>query len=244
MEAIQEANENATPESAASPPRPIADAKRASKAHFLAVLAWTVVLGLGACHHRSTDDVRPVTTPMRAFDVALRRWGPAMPWTPFVARLLATSSTAATDEAKGRSRREENVVVGIAYLAVTVLRWIVYPLVRHCQCTSDHVFLAMSLSAMLVTEMALVADAWEDGRVEREFDPCRAWWMHLCWLQAAVLLILLYGDMYYTARYFHTPEEIGISYAMGTTLFMVPMGLFTRRTMERRSVRRTSIETN
>lgn len=206
----------------------------------IACLAWTVVLAVGAMQHRHEDASAPPSTPLQGFDVWLRRMGPAMPWMPFLVRVATqASSRAEGGHETGDTHLQvgENVVVAAAYLFATVLRWIVYQLVRGCKCTSDHVFLAMSLSAMLVVEIALVLDQRTKQHAPQTHLSTHVSWMYLCLLQSAVLLVLLYGDMYYTARYFHSPEDIGISYSMGMICFMIPMGVFLRWTLARRTER-------
>jgi len=209
----------------------------------LACLAWTLVLALGTMQHRHDEASAPPITPLHGFDVWLRRIGPTMPWMPFLVR-VATQASKRTEGGheteETRMQTGENVLVAASYLFATVLRWIVYQLVRSCKCTSDHVFLAMSLSAMLVVEIALVLDQRTNQRPPQTHLSAQNSWMYLCLLQAAVLLVLLYGDMYYTARYFHPPEDIGISYAMGMVCFMIPMGFFLRWTLARRSERSAS----
>lgn len=180
-----------------------------------------LVLALG-CFDQ-TNEITYVRVPeylnVETFDVALRTVGPVLPAFPFFSRTIIRGHLI---RRKGRDTLE----VGLVYLIVTLVRMIVYAFVKECRCTSDHVFLSMSLSTVLVTEMVL--GMYDRRWIDRDGTWGRAlWrWSNLCTFQAAFLLILLYVDMYQTARYFHPPLEVAISYVMGIVLFKLPMGLF------------------
>eukprot|EP00240_Pyramimonas_obovata_P012729 CAMPEP_0118944176 /NCGR_PEP_ID=MMETSP1169-20130426/39780_1 /TAXON_ID=36882 /ORGANISM="Pyramimonas obovata, Strain CCMP722" /LENGTH=249 /DNA_ID=CAMNT_0006889609 /DNA_START=165 /DNA_END=914 /DNA_ORIENTATION=- len=221
----------------------------------LCTLVWLAVITIGILGNiNDTEPIpRRVNHPLVPFDRLVRKAGPLIPFTAVLPRMLmpTTSRVASAGAATFAIYLLITVVRIVLYLGVDM----VAP-----KSLADHILLGSSMYAILSSEIAVLLKQLADIRkvkVDDDEDTAagdgsgggegneqgapamcamgpptgalqlsRAFVLLLtCTLAAATL-----GDMYFTARYFHTAHETGVTAAAGLCIFQIPLAVWSFNT--------------
>lgn len=198
------------------------------------LFVWFVTIFVGCVGNLQDPEIIPRKVKHRliGFDKIVRSYGPAIPLVLAAMRLLV-----ALLEREGDPRRANNKVatsqspwrhhahVVCLYFLIAMGRLVVYLscLVLFPHVMADHIFLGASMHAVLSAEIAyLVQDFMFSSKNHRADRDCLIIRFSLLVLTISITFLLA-ADMFYTARYFHTVNEVGIGLVCGLMLFQLPV---------------------
>lgn len=208
----------------------------------LPLLLWAVAVLVGSLHNEALPDgadKRTFQHPLSDFDrYVFRVWGPLLPLAAFALRLLAglarlppsppTAAGRPTPLRPGVTLAMRALVLYVAVAAVRVAVYLGHVAVQRQAelfLMSDHLLLAASMVSCLQSEMLLaLSDMYKMELLRDAFLRQAAVAASL--VLAALTALTVAADMYFTARWFHSPGESLASLVAGTLLFHVPVGMW------------------
>ena len=183
--------------------------------HFLVPAALYALLLLAAEADRARrPDARTSPTALRWFDSSFRRLGSVYPFAVLPLHALGARARAGAPPLRARAMLA-------LFVPLTALRLAAYLLLQSAAAPimSDHVFLAMSVSAMLQTILLAEAAADADkGDAEEGGGVCSV----VSRLMSVVIVILLMANSYVTFRFHHTLRENLLAVLAGAAAFQLP----------------------
>lgn len=189
------------------------------KFHFVVtvpILMTFVVLVFGTMKGGGpVEPVPPRPLPVVLFDHVLQFFGPILVLVVFVPRCVVFLR-----ELDFLTPQHESMFSWLpsgwfggtlaVWLFISVVRWILFLLTHPFHdYFSDHIFLIMSMIAMLQMELGLGHVAHESNR------PKGLFLVVCCW----VLILLLLWDAWMTAMYYHTPRAVWTAFCVGVACF-------------------------
>lgn len=160
----------------------------------------------------------------------LRLLGPMLPFLFWALRLVVAPPTTA-----GPGTLQHPPTAARIYTLLSVLRWLIY--FGHVAYTkrqasggqhvvSDHIVLALSVGAMLQSEAVILFETALAAPNRRRGAPRGGALLWGVCLACVLTLLLLMGDMYSTARWFHHPRETAWAAAIGVAAFHMPIASY------------------
>eukprot|EP00928_Gymnodinium_smaydae_P035887 TRINITY_DN25167_c0_g1_i1.p1 TRINITY_DN25167_c0_g1~~TRINITY_DN25167_c0_g1_i1.p1 ORF type:complete len:831 (+),score=183.70 TRINITY_DN25167_c0_g1_i1:1735-4227(+) len=165
------------------------------------------------------DKVPDQPFPIVAFDMLFQLAGPLLALTVLFLRKsfshsdpCATCLTESHDSVFAWLPRGWVATTLLVWILIATLRWVFFMLTHPFHDDfSDHIFLVMSVVAMLQMELSLAHIGWRKNRSElSSIAVLVATW---------VLLILIYWDAWNTAMFYHTPQAVWTAYFVGLGCF-------------------------
>ncbi|GLI70494.1 hypothetical protein VaNZ11_015400 [Volvox africanus] len=219
------------------------------------MLVWLAAVLAGVVHSEPLPgglSKREFVHPVTWFDRhVFRVYGPLLPLAPYLIRVasLGLRASAPVPSPSGSQPLRRRLQPGATLVVPALLAYLIIALVRIgvylCHLglqrwtggllvlVSDHLILAASVVACFQSELVMCTSDAYKTLLFRDMDRSRK--LRLFAIVGAVLIstifiILVFVDMYCTARWFHHPKESVLALLGGAAMFQIPVTVWLLRT--------------
>lgn len=184
------------------------------------LLVWWAVVGVGILSYTGRSKAPPHGG--QVFEWMFKRAGALFPFFAMVIRLAVAKTTA--NQQLPPKYWEFSKIVAAVYLMLTIVRAVVFWWLPK-DTLSDHIFLSLSVSAMLQMEACFALEVWspKPEKKKQKKGGKIAWAKHHLLLVVVAInlfiMLLLMHNSFYTAAYYHERAESWAALWAGTVLF-------------------------
>ncbi|EKX52420.1 hypothetical protein GUITHDRAFT_133514 [Guillardia theta CCMP2712] len=174
-----------------------------------------IIFTLGGAADKQEGVTRP-SAPipvLHQFNIIFKKTGALLPFVPLLYRLAVSRLGKSSLPNDFTNRHCKGIRIFAGFVIMTLIRAVAYSLtlLKSKDIMSDHVFLALSVSALCRFELHVCLETYHSNRL-----------IHLATMMNFIIVVCVNANNYVTARYFHTTEESVNSLLCGFLLFEIP----------------------
>eukprot|EP01025_Chloroclados_australasicus_P047743 TRINITY_DN5385_c0_g2_i1.p2 TRINITY_DN5385_c0_g2~~TRINITY_DN5385_c0_g2_i1.p2 ORF type:complete len:252 (-),score=25.58 TRINITY_DN5385_c0_g2_i1:223-978(-) len=197
---------------------------------------WFLFISSGVYEFREHWDKNEVELPLKWFDRILAQFGSLIPLLVWTWRYVLIKTQ--NNGFGHRILESLLIIIGMAILRLLLYVGHIYAdnfglfwfLGGDDHLMSDHVLLGSSVVASLTLEIWNVVVDY--GLINQQINVKKKWqeyvmlYVFCLFCFDCILFVLVCGDAYYTAKYFHKPSHTVVASVLGTFVFLIPTSVW------------------